>query len=128
MGGNEANPYVTENTVSLSPQFLSYLMDRGAVARAPEPLGAEDKDRPAAPTTREGSFGSQKASPRTTKEENTDISKIAPTQQSPVHLGPVTHGSTLQAEDAVTAWNQNHELVQNYDPFERVVLVKGIDN
>lgn len=104
-------------------------MDRGAAARAPQPLGADDKDRPVVPTTREGSFGSQKASPRTTtKEENTDISKIAQTQQSPVHLGPVTHGSTLQAEDAVTAWNQNHELVQNYDPFERVVLVKGIDN
>lgn len=51
-----------------------------------------------------------------------------PSQQSPARLGPVTHGSTLQAEDAVTAWNQNNELVQNYDPFERVVLVKGIDN
>ena len=40
----------------------------------------------------------------------------------------MNQSSTLQAEDAVTAWNQNNELIQNYDPFERVVLVKGIDN
>ena len=115
--------------MSLSPQFLSYLMDRGATVRASSGLGGEDKERAAAATTREASLQSQKASPRTaTKEDNTDISKIVPSQQSPARLGPVTHGSTLQAEDAVTAWNQNNELVQNYDPFERVVLVKGIDN
>lgn len=114
--------------MSLSPQFLSYLMDRGGAARATPGLG-EDKDRVGAVTTREASLQSQKASPRTTtKEDNTDISKLVPSQQSPVRLGPAAQGGALHAEDAVTAWNQNNELVQNYDPFERVVLVKGIDN
>lgn len=56
--GNEANPYVSENTVSLSPQFLSYLMDRGAAVRASPGLGADDKERPAATTTREASLAS----------------------------------------------------------------------
>jgi hypothetical protein len=31
-------------------------------------------------------------------------------------------------EEAVTAWNQRNDMVQNYDPFEKVMLVKGIDN
>ena len=31
-------------------------------------------------------------------------------------------------EEAVTGWTQKNEAVQNYDPFEKVVLVKGIDN
>jgi hypothetical protein len=31
-------------------------------------------------------------------------------------------------EDAVYGWNQKNEAAQNYDPFEKVVLVKGIDN
>lgn len=30
-----ANPYVTENTVSLSPQFLSFLIDRNSLLRNP---------------------------------------------------------------------------------------------
>ena len=34
----------------------------------------------------------------------------------------------LQMEEAVTAWNQRNDMVQNYDPFEKVMLVKGIDN
>lgn len=38
------------------------------------------------------------------------------------------HGANLQMEEAVTAWNQRNDLVQNYDPFEKVMLVKGIDN
>lgn len=40
--------------------------------------------------------------------------------------GPRTNISP--AEEAVTGWNQKNEMVQNYDPFEKVVLVKGIDN
>lgn len=35
---------------------------------------------------------------------------------------------SLIPEDAVYGWNQKNEAAQNYDPFEKVVLVKGIDN
>lgn len=35
----------------------------------------------------------------------------------------------MAPQDAVTGWNQHHDgSLQSYDPFERVVLVKGIDN
>jgi len=43
-------------------------------------------------------------------------------------LAAKTVGATGAPEDAVIGWNQKNEAVQNYDPFEKVVLVKGIDN
>jgi hypothetical protein len=48
---------------------------------------------------------------------------------NPEHVKMASHqGANLQMEEAVTAWNQRNDLVQNYDPFEKVMLVKGIDN
>lgn len=37
-------------------------------------------------------------------------------------------GSNALPDESVIGWNQKKEAVQNYDPFEKVVLVKGIDN
>jgi hypothetical protein len=33
-----------------------------------------------------------------------------------------------RAEETIIGWNLKTEAAQNYDPFEKVVLVKGIDN
>lgn len=63
-----------ENIVSLSPQFLQYLMDKRA-------------------DTEEGS-------PKAEAEKT----------------------------EGVTSWNQKKEAVQAFDPFDKVVLVKNIDN
>lgn len=60
-----------EYIVSLSPQFLQYLMDK--------------------------------------KDEEQDVPK-------------------LEKPEGVTSWNQKKEAVQAFDPFDKVVLVKNIDN
>lgn len=44
----------------------------------------------------------------------------------PAGGNPTTNIPT--GEEAVTGWTQKNDAVQNYDPFEKVVLVKGIDN
>ena len=56
---------------------------------------------------------------------------ITNTSQMPINTTEqvkMAQGPAIQMEEAVTAWNQRSDMVQNYDPFEKVMLVKGIDN
>ena len=92
----KSNPFSIENTVSLSPQFLSYLMEKN-----------EDTDG-----NKQESVDHKEGSLR-------DISKHSSMMQ-PVNPSNV--------EESIYTWNQKHDAVQNYDPFEKVMLVKGIDN
>ena len=53
---------------------------------------------------------------------NTSMGATEQIKMASPQVGPI------QMEEAVTAWNQKNDMVQNYDPFEKVMLVKGIDN
>jgi hypothetical protein len=104
------NQYVSENTVSLSPQFLSYLMDKN--------------DGAAQPST----HIDLKPDTLLAQDDLTNTSQLPPANGPDGVKIAQHHGANLQMEEAVTAWNQRNDMVQNYDPFEKVMLVKGIDN